>query len=96
MRRVAGVNESDLLSKMAAQIELMNKRLEGMTMNANVNQIGQFCDQCSGQHAYRMCPFVDVNSLPMEQAQVVRSFPRPNIPYLNSYNPRWRNHPNFS
>ena len=101
MRRVPEVNESDILAKMAAQMELLTRevmrtRLDGNSMHTPVNQINQYCEQCGGQHAYGMCPFVDVNNLPMEQAQVVGSFPRPNNPYSNTYNPGWRNHPNFS
>ena len=101
MRRVAGVNESEVLAKIATQMELltrevMRNRLDGNSMHASVNQISQGCEQCNGQHAYGMCPFVDVNNLPMEQAQVVGSFPRPNNPYSNTYIPGWRNHPNFS
>ena len=101
MMRVIWVSESDILTKMAAQMELftkelMSRRLDGSSMDTPINQINQYCEQCGGQHAYGMCPFVDVNSLPMEQAQVIGSFLRPNNPYPNSYNPGWRNHPNFS
>ena len=34
IRRVAGINKNGLLSKMAAQIDLMNQKLEEMSMNA--------------------------------------------------------------
>ena len=101
MRRVAGVNESKVLAKIETQMELLTRevmrtRLDGNSMHASVNQISQGCEQYSGQHVYGMCPFVDVNNLPMEQAQVVGGFPRPNNPYSNTYNPGWRNHPKFS
>ena len=100
-RRVPGVNETDVLAKIATQMELltrevMRSRVDGSSLHASVNQVNQICEHCSGQHAFGMCPFVDVNNLPMEQAQVVRSFPRSNNPYSNTYNPGWRNHPNFS
>ena len=100
-RRVAGVNETDVLAKIATQMELLTRevmrtRLDGSSVHAAVNQVNQLCEHCSGQHALGMCPFVDVNNLPMEQAQVVGSFPRSNNPYSNTYNPGWRNHPNFS
>ena len=74
----------------------MRSRVDGNSVHASVNQISQGCEHCSGQHAFGMCPFANVNNLPMEQAQVVGSFPRSNNPYSNTYNPGWRNHPNFS
>ena len=74
----------------------MSRRLNGSSMHAPINQINQYCEMCEGYHGYGLCPFVDVNSLPMEQVQVVGSYPSQNNPYSNSYNPRWRNHPNFS
>ena len=76
--------------------EVMRSRVDGSSMHASVNQVNQLCEHCSGQHALGMCAYVDVNNLPMEQAQVVGSFPRSNNPYSNTYNPGWRNHPNFS
>ena len=74
----------------------MRSIVDGNSMHAPVNQINQTCEHCSGQHVFGMCPFVDVNNIPMEQAQVVGSFPRSNNRYSNTYNPGWRNHPNFS
>ena len=51
MRRVAGVNEMYILTKMEAQIELltkelMSRRLDGSFMHVPVNQINQYCEQC--------------------------------------------------
>ena len=71
IRRGAEVNESEVLAKIATQMELltrevMRNRMDGNSMHASVNQISQGCEQCSGQHAFRMYPFSDVNNLPME------------------------------
>ena len=43
MSRVARVNEVDIISKMAAQMELMNRKLEGISLHSLVNQINQHC-----------------------------------------------------
>ena len=96
MSRVAGVSDIDAISRLTAQIEKLTRKLEGSSLHAPVNQIHQFCEHCGGYHGYGLCPFVDVNSLPMEQVQAVGSYPSQNNPYSNSYNPGWRNHPNFS
>ena len=90
---IAGVNETEVLAKIATQMELLTRevrrnRMDWNSMHASVNQISQGCEHCSGQHTFGMCPFADVNNLPMEHAQVVGSFPRPNNPYSNTYNPR--------
>lgn len=90
------MSENDAISRLTGQVEMLSRRLEGSSMQASVQQISQLCEHCGGHHGYRLCPFVDVNSLSMEQAQVIGNFPRPNNPYSNSYNPRWRNHPNLS
>lgn len=95
IRRVVGVNENNVISKLTTHMEMLTRKLEGSSLHAPINQINQYCEHCGGQHGFEMCSFVDVNSLPMEQAQVVCSFLRPNNPYSNSYNPGLRNHPNF-
>ena len=81
VRRVAGVNENDVISKLSTQIELLSRRLEGSSLHTPVHQISQFCEHCGGHHGFGMCPFVDVNNLRMEQALLVGSFPRPNNSY---------------
>ncbi|XP_021799895.1 uncharacterized protein LOC110744239 [Prunus avium] len=55
----------------------------------------QVCAICSDPtHPMELCPSTMQGS---EQVRQVNSFQRPrNDPYSNSYNPGWRNHPNFS
>ncbi|CAL9011037.1 unnamed protein product [Prunus brigantina] len=55
----------------------------------------QVCAICSNPtHPMELCPSTTQGS---EQFLQVNSFQRPrNDPYSNTYNPGWRNHPNFS
>ncbi|CAB4280604.1 unnamed protein product [Prunus armeniaca] len=55
----------------------------------------QVCTICSDPtHPMELCPSTTQG---FEQVHQVNSFQRPrNDPYSNTYNPRWRNHSNFS
>jgi hypothetical protein len=55
------------------------------------------CAACySVSHATHDCPFAPSPlECPQEQVNLAQGYPR-NNPYSNSYNPGWRNHPNFS
>ncbi|XP_073279558.1 uncharacterized protein [Primulina huaijiensis] len=57
-----------------------------------------FCDKCGGEHFVKDCqegnPFYVQEEAPVNQVGV-QNRPRKD-PYSNTYNPRWRQHPNFS
>ena len=55
----------------------------------------QVCTICSQfDHTTDTCPLY--SSADQEQANYVGQYPSKNNPYSNTYNPGWRNHPNFS
>ncbi|XP_062087012.1 uncharacterized protein LOC133793735 [Humulus lupulus] len=58
------------------------------------------CEICGGPHLYEQCTAANMyGNMPVNQAQVqaVGNFQRPyQNPFSNTYNPGWRNHPNFS
>ena len=66
-------------------------------MNVNAIQTNVVCDHCARNHSSVNCqmgnPFAQLS---YGQANYVSNFQRQNNPYLNTYNPGWRNHPNFS
>ncbi|KAL7617558.1 hypothetical protein Lser_V15G01562 [Lactuca serriola] len=51
-----------------------------------------FCAVCQGVHDYSECPQNPESVFFMDR----QNFPRQNNPYSKTYNPGWRNHPNFS
>ncbi|XP_062085656.1 uncharacterized protein LOC133791756 [Humulus lupulus] len=98
--KVVGVHELDAITALTAQVASLTKQLQQNTMSAQVVQAQVMCELCGGSHSFDQCQAVlDPNNVSLDQAQVqeVGSFQRPyNNPYSNSYNPGWRNHPNFS
>uniref|UniRef100_A0A803PIL7 Uncharacterized protein n=1 Tax=Cannabis sativa TaxID=3483 RepID=A0A803PIL7_CANSA len=65
-KKVIGLHEVDAITKLTVQVEALAKM-----MTAQVKQAGVIYELCGGPHSYDNCP-VDVNSLPMEQAQAIR------------------------
>ena len=92
-RRQAGMIEIDIINMLSAQMSNMMKVLNtqvGCGPSSSSNMHIACCSICEGEH--------DTNKyVDLEQAQFVNNYNRnvQNNPYLNTYNPRWRNHPNF-
>jgi hypothetical protein len=76
------------------------KRLDELSVGKPVNAIKTFlvesCSVCaSPMHQAQNCPSMTV--FEMEQVNAFNSFQKPaSGPYSETYNPGWRNHPNFS
>jgi len=67
------------------------------TSSSHISTQHEPCSFCfSPAHHVRDCPTIgELFEFSIEQANA--TFSRPgNDPYSNSYNPRWRNHPNFA
>ncbi|XP_056162170.1 uncharacterized protein LOC115663395 [Syzygium oleosum] len=94
----------DLLEEMAANsyqwpIERLSARkLSGIHEIDSVLKIqGPTCEFCNGSHASTECRVGNPFTHPPENTNFVGNFSGlPNNPYSNTYNPGWRNHPNFS
>ncbi|XP_027156215.1 uncharacterized protein LOC113756986, partial [Coffea eugenioides] len=93
----------NLISSMAANAQQFGDRQDNTTRRVNELAIGQMqqlktCGICYGSsHPTDMCPTLQDDST--EQANAV-GFPGPPQrrydPYANTYNPGWRDHPNFN
>jgi hypothetical protein len=76
------------------------KRLDKLSVGKPVNAVNTFpvesCSVCaSPMHQAQNCPSMTV--FEMEQVDAFNSFQKPSSgPYSETYNPGWRNHPNFS
>jgi hypothetical protein len=76
------------------------KRLDVLSVGKPVNAVNTFpvesCSICaSPMHQAQNCPSMTV--FKMKQVNAFNSFQKPsNGPYSETYNPGWRNHPNFS
>jgi hypothetical protein len=83
-------------------VDAITKKLDqlitGFVPNAaHINIQPEQCSFCSStMHQVNNCPSA-VNYTDISNEQVNAAFARPgNDPYSNTYNPGWRNHPNFS
>ncbi|KAL5578113.1 hypothetical protein UlMin_019812 [Ulmus minor] len=94
-RRIAGVHEVSEITSLTAQIASLVNTLNNQqaTPHQNVNSVqgtGESCVLCNGTHRFESCP-----SNP-ESVSYVGNMNRNNNPFSNTYNPGWRQHPNFS
>ncbi|KAL5573835.1 hypothetical protein UlMin_023432 [Ulmus minor] len=94
-RRIAGVHEVSEITSLTAQIASLVNTLNNQqaTPHQNVNSVqgtGESCVLCNGTHRFESCP-----SNP-ESVCYVGNMNRNNNPFSNTYNPGWRQHPNFS
>ena len=87
--------ELDFITSLVAQMATLSQQLS--KMNVNAIQTNVVCDHCLGNHSSVDCqmgnPFAQSS---YGQANYMSNLQRQNNPYLNMYNPRWRNHSNFS
>ncbi|KAL5550632.1 hypothetical protein UlMin_000808 [Ulmus minor] len=94
-RRVAGVHEVSEITSLTAQIASLVNTLNNQqaTPHQSVNSVqgtGESCVLCNGNHRFESCP-----SNP-ESVCYVGNMNCNNNPFSNTYNPGWRQHPNFS
>ncbi|XP_073124801.1 uncharacterized protein [Henckelia pumila] len=92
-KRPAGVHQIDEFTAISGQLEALNKKINRMSVIAMQVQTIT-CYLCGGNHHSTECQ-VGNPFQPAENANYVGNRP-PNNPYSNTYNPGWKNHPNFS
>ncbi|XP_019239205.1 PREDICTED: uncharacterized protein LOC109219219 [Nicotiana attenuata] len=95
----AGVLELDDLTAMRADIAKLGNQMTRMTMQQpqpmqHVQQMANCCELCGDNHMSDMCPSNPESIYYVGQQN--RGPPNQHAQYGNSYNPNWRNHPNFS
>ncbi|XP_074576604.1 uncharacterized protein LOC141833120 [Curcuma longa] len=97
-QKIPGKYNVDPYTKLNAQIDALTKRVEGMNVG-KVHAVTTNCDICGdSSHTTEMCPAVACQNqiVQYEQCDAVGAYNQRNNPYSNTYNPGWRNHPNFS
>ncbi|XP_073307104.1 uncharacterized protein [Primulina huaijiensis] len=98
-RRSARVHEVTDISAITAQLDVLNRKLDGLNMGGTTMRLQEiFCEKSGGEHYIKdcqdSCPFYVKERVPVNQVRV-QNRPK-NDPYSNTYNPGWRQHPNFS
>ncbi|MED6167103.1 hypothetical protein PIB30_115864, partial [Stylosanthes scabra] len=86
------------MDAMAQQVSVVNKKLEKIEAVALKTPAEPIfiCDICGGPHENNLCSFITQDQ-PAEQVTYMGQQARQpyNDPNSNTYNPGWRNHPNF-
>ncbi|XP_073308362.1 uncharacterized protein [Primulina huaijiensis] len=98
-RRSAGVHQVTDFSAITTQLDVLNRKLDGLNMGGTAMRLQEiFCEKCGGERFVKDCqddnPFYVKNEAPVNQVGL-HNRPK-NDPYSNTYNLGWRQHPNFS
>ena len=90
-----GAIEVDGLTMLNAKLDALTKRMDKMSVNSISNLSSSSCELCQGGHPTIECQMMQ--GLSMESVNFVNNFKgQQNQVHGNTYNPSWRNHPNFS
>ncbi|XP_062109494.1 altered inheritance of mitochondria protein 3-like [Humulus lupulus] len=96
-KKVAGMMEVDAITMLTAQVAALTKQLQKTTLPSQAMQVQNSCEVCGTAHQPNQCPATDMNNMPMEEVQAIGNYQRqPNNPNSMTYNPAWKNNPNFS
>ena len=81
----------------------LTRKVEALALGRGINYVNQVqsetCSICaSPMHTTKMCPSAaGYPDFYTEQANTLNNYGKPfTSPFLETYNPNWRNHPNFS
>ncbi|XP_073154065.1 uncharacterized protein [Henckelia pumila] len=95
-RKSTGIHQIDAFTSVAAQLEVMNKRIKELSVGNSVMRVQEvWCEKCGAEHFTKDCQTFSQPEGVMTSHMGNQNRPR-NDPFSNSYNPGWRQHPNFS
>ena len=76
-------------------MEALSKKINRLSIMKQPTQMMQ-CDLYGGGHENQECQAIKSLTMPNEHVNYIGNAPQPqNNLYSDTYNPRWRNHPNF-
>jgi hypothetical protein len=100
-RKKGGILELKGEQELTQRMDAIVKRLDALSMEKPVKAVNTFpvdsCSVCASPlHQAQNCPSMAVFA-EMEQVNAFNNFQKHSTsPYSETYNPGWRNHPNFS
>ncbi|XP_020256161.1 uncharacterized protein LOC109833032 [Asparagus officinalis] len=98
-KKVEGLSINSVADHISSKVDALFKKVEGLSINS-VASTSISCEICGyvGQSALQCQlgnpPSIDTSG--NEQVNYVNNFNQKGDPFSNTYNPRWRNHPNLS
>ncbi|XP_022883279.1 uncharacterized protein LOC111400015 [Olea europaea var. sylvestris] len=94
--KIGGMYELDSAAATNAQIVALTKQMEllvkSQTKGAHAVTAGPSCENCGANHLTENCTSI---GYPDEQVNFIQNGPRNFNPFAQTYNPGWRQHPNF-
>ncbi|XP_073129591.1 uncharacterized protein [Henckelia pumila] len=95
-RKSNGIHRVVAFTSVAAQLEVMNKRIVELRVGNSVMRVQEvWCEKCGAGHFTKYCQTFSQPEGVMASQIGNQNRPR-NDPFSNSYNTGWRQHPNFS
>ncbi|XP_078168500.1 uncharacterized protein LOC144563001 [Carex rostrata] len=92
-----GMKEVNSNQNLAAEIAALNRKIDQMSVNSVNNSSSLPCSICGDtDHLAINCGIGHGGSIEEVNAINQGNFKPNNNPYSNTYNPGWRNHPNFA
>ena len=104
-KKPTGVFDLDMFTNLSAQVSTLSKKLQAAQQLGSqvfvhkVEESPLACEQCHGPHPASQCLMTNAMvDLTIEQGQYMAKFSQNQNfnTYGQSYNPGWKNHPNFS
>jgi hypothetical protein len=88
---------------MKAKLESLTKEIEAIKLKDTIGakqgyqaEIHEVCTVCHNEHPIKDCPLLpNLVGIYEEQCGAIGNFKKPYSPYSETYNPGWKNHPNF-
>ena len=93
MAKTKAVLELDTINLLSAKVDALTKLVSKSQVNS-IDNANVACELCRGSHSYTQC---NMNSNANEDVSFVQgAFNQREGLNSNTYNPQWRNHPEFS
>ncbi|KAK5833771.1 hypothetical protein PVK06_017629 [Gossypium arboreum] len=93
--KTAGIYNIDSVTMLSNQVELLNKKIDGLLGSTQGHPVIR-CDLSGGGVHTEYQPFNRTTEEEQVNYMGNNNFRSHNNPYSNTYNAGWRNHPNFS
>ncbi|XP_022883520.1 uncharacterized protein LOC111400337 [Olea europaea var. sylvestris] len=97
-RKTSGLHNVDAMTALAVQMEVLTMKMDNLSKSVNmVHQSPPVCEGCGADHASTRCPLASTHVNQFKEVSYALNFQRQqNNPFSNTFNPGWKNHPNFS
>ncbi|KAG8493072.1 hypothetical protein CXB51_010380 [Gossypium anomalum] len=93
--KIVGIYNVDVVNMLSNQVELLNKKIDGLLGSTQVHPMIR-CDSSGGGVHTDYQPFNPTTNNEQIHYMGNNNCKSQNNPYSNTYNADWRNHPNFS